>query len=115
MRKIQVQVAALLALTMFSYGIAASVDVFFSAFFLPEEASHHSHSGHQSYCGFVYESPGYLDIHSLPLLAGWRAPDITPGVRVMPAETKENIPLLSASFTLYRFRAPPTSQTAWLV
>ncbi len=105
--RIQALVIPILIGTVFAYGIAASVNVFYSTFFLPEEASHHSHSGHHSYCGFVYESPDYLCVHSLPMLDTYEVPVVEPGNRVNPVVSINSDPIPASVFNFYRFRAPP--------
>lgn len=113
--KMQVQVTFMLILAVFAYGITSSVDVFYSAFFLPEEASSHSHSGEHGYCGFVYQSPGYLCVHSLPVLDTYKAPVIHSGGSVKTVRSPNTDPVLASAFDFYRFRAPPIPLTTWPV
>ena len=116
-RGIQTQITALLMAAVFAYGLTASVDVFYSAFFLPEEASSHSHKSPSSLCGFVYESPDYLCVHNLPILDTYETPVIEPGSSVKTVLSLNTDPILASVFNYYRFRAPPTPipQTAWSV
>jgi hypothetical protein len=97
----------MLITAVFAYGLAASVNVFYSAFFLPREASSHSHTSPSSYCGFVYESPNYLCVHSLPVLDTYTSPVITPGGNVKTVLSQNTDPILTSVFNFYRFRAPP--------
>jgi hypothetical protein len=110
-RGIKTQITGLLILAIFAYGLAASVDVFYSAFFLPEEASSHSHTSPSSLCGFVYESPDYLCVHNLPVLDTYEAPVIEPGSSIETVLSQDNDPILAFVFNYYRFRAPPIHQT----
>ena len=108
-RGIQTQITALLIVAVFAYGLSTSADVFYSAFFLPEEASSHSHTSPSSYCGFVYESPDNLCVHSLPVLDTYEAPVIEPGGSVKTVISRNTDPILASVFNYYRFRAPPQS------
>ena len=107
-RGIQTQITGLLIAAVFAYGLAASVNVFYSAFFLPEEASSHSHKSPSSLCGFVYESPDYLCVQNLPVLDTYKAPMIHPDGSIKTVLSQNTDPVLASAFNFYRFRAPPT-------
>ena len=109
MRRFQGQTAVVLAAAVFAYGLLASVDVFYSGFFLPEEASHHSHAGGRTFCGFVVQTPDYLKLHSLPLLDTFVPPAAVFPRLVAPAVAVPNQPYRSVVFNLVRLRAPPFS------
>jgi len=107
MRTYRARLSLLLALAVLAYGAAASVDVFLPAFSLPEEAHRHSHQGDSSYCGFVHQAPDFQALYSLPFLDTFERPEVTGEIPVIRVTAEETSPLVSYSFDLYRFRAPP--------
>jgi len=107
MEKTKYLVLPLLVLAIFAYGAASALDVFLPAFFLPEEAAHHSHDSHSSYCGFVFQSPDYLCVHALPVLDTSEVPSIDQDGKLETSETAEAELIISSTFNHYRFRAPP--------